>query len=1172
MSENDSGAEEYENIKGLEWLRKAGVAFTADGYPVFLKPVNQIIAKLQKFTEKKSKDELDAETKKFSEYLTSPNGLKYWLRIPKGALKSLPSILMENKCFQLPVIQYLCQYIAMTSIETSMEIPTELTNAILRDMKYHTRIFDNDKVATCLFDAIGSAKDTLQPLLLASLNEIIDCSSTVVHSLLDMMVRTPALTKDILGAFEGFQLTDEEKKEIREKVLSDTLQAVTPSHLNVVIQFLMDTTDKTNAKETVDTFRENMVISTDPDSTDDSDVFLILILKNSLKVNTEFATQYMKAIIDELELKITDVWVLFCMFDITSRRNETKQAITKMIHSNSLNESILTTAIHGHEKALQNVMRPITDLLSWMLESTIPEVLQIGDVLAVELFKEIEHPGVQQDIIASLLQQVGIGDDANKENAIRTLNQMSIEMPEKMSFHIHILEAPLYSFQSMDLSIFKTAVSIIVRLTFVDQQSIEANSGSQLHVFLRKMLNKTTTDSTKYGIIVASTILKRYAEVCVDDPAPIQKHFGYIIDMTEGDMALTGMLYQELSIDRPNSPALNQMLYTVLNQSMKILVSTDNDEKLERFGLETTEGTEGAIQFYEAVTQMKQKHTLTLSCARTSTGLKSSAYIFTRGALRLYLESADACDQDNMNVFNLPLRIFDGIGEDLTKTQIISILYLAHNWIQELLNHYGDTKIENLWKRLENLIQIDDMLVDSFKEDVDQTSFELAPTFSKVSQVVKKSSSQDDKSSFFINELRNYFIPPRQSMIMMLITMEPPFDDLKFRFLSKLLFAYEYLITPEKKTKDKTTTQPQLFHVEKISHPPLEIVKWIANTLLPNILESDHNMAPMIVIQTINVLSAQFSLPEYKREAPYANLLDAICGHHSMKKCFKYFSDMIKDSQKIEIQFALIKLLHTILHSGTGRINQHSNEVEALNNHCRRLLMSSNPVLPVKMVKPVLSLFFEHNPDPISDVRKFAREILKPELYKGDEQCEEWPSLQKKTAQYFFQNSFAVINKQFHEIATKSKKATDLDEQSVLAILDRINELGVDTKALLQTTAAFGIPSEIQKYAIKQGDAWIVEVTQLLGFIKDAFEVDSGKVKDFMNVIKMVRKYINSKIKWIRDNTSKKEKALASLLPTVSKNMTIVAYKMQQVIKDTEGSEGIRLQVMQDRDLEGNFV
>ena len=1179
---NEDGEEvHFKDVPELEWLKKCGVLFTDEGYPFFKYPANKIKDKLQKWTEKIDEDDLNTAIKSLNDYLSNARSLKFWLKIPKGSLKSLPSILMENKRLQTAVFKYLCQYISLTYMDTTNEIPLQITQEILRDMKYHSRIYENEKVTEALFDAVNNAKENLRPLIISSLNEIIDCSPKVIESLLDIMVQTPQYTKDVLGAFESFQLSDTDKEEIRKKVLNDTLSAVNPSDLNVVIQFLMDTTDKTNAKETVDAFRENIVVSSEPRDDDDSDIFLILILKNSLKVNSEFATQYLKSMQEELELKVTDVWVLFCLFDITSRRNETMTAIGKLVHSGVLNEDIIKESIINHGKALESITRPITDLINWMLESNVEEILETGDHFAYYLFEEIKHPGVQQDIIASLLQQIGIGDDINKVNAVTILDKMSKEFPEKMAYHSHILEAPLFSYQSMNLDIFKMVVSVIVRLTFVDQQSIEANSGSQLHVFLRKMLNKSISDSTKYGIIVASAILKRYAEVCVDDPQPIQKHFSYIIDMTEGEWDLTSLLYQELSIDRPNSPALNQMLYTRLKQSLDFLIARDNDERIERYGLSEVEG---AIQFYEAVTQAKVKRTLTLTGVRNTSGLRSSAYIFTRGALRLFLESADRCDADNEHVYELPLRIFNGSGEDLTRAQSISVLYLAHNWITDLLNHFGDTKIDTLWKRLHDLIEIDDMLVSAFKEeDSSSTTYELIPKIPKADKIAKKASQQVDKSSFFINELRRYFISPRLSLVMMILEMKLPLDDEKLRFLSRLLYAYEYIITPPpKKRKGSSASssasassggkddEDPLFPLEIIKQPPLEIIHFICNTLLPEVLQCPNELAPTILIQIINVITVQFSLPIYKKEDSYSELLESVCNNRSKKKCFKFFAEMIDSSQPIEVQFALIKLINTILHSGSSRINKTGEEVQILNQECKRLLQSSTPVLPVKFVKPTLTMFFELNADPLEDVKEIASHVLKAEIYKGEEKNEDWPSLVESTAPYFFQLCFQTVNKSLHEIAIKSKKAQNIDEESILAILNRLINLGDYTKMLLFSTAAYGIPTAVMRISIKMSDNWLIEVIQLLDFLKESYEVSPDMVKKFETTIRTVRKYVYSKIRWVRDNS--KEKSLVTLLPSVSKNITQVAYGLRQVIKATEGSEGLRLQTMQDRDLEGNFV
>ncbi|EAY14707.1 hypothetical protein TVAG_038130 [Trichomonas vaginalis G3] len=1164
-TDNDGG----NRSKSQKLLSSVGVNIAGNGQLQFSIPPSQIISKIQKFVEKTSEEELQTIIHMICDELTQPETLKNWLTPPNSSNQSFISILLENKKFQTSIVETLCQYLSLTDTETSMDVPREITKLILQSLKFHSRIYEPEKVASALFDAINNAKDVLQPLIIGSLHEILDSSSFVVNDLLDLMTRTPALTKDILGSFEGFELSQEDKNKIREKVMKDTLSAVGPSDLNVVIQFLMDTTDKSNSQQTVESFRENIVVSNDENNeTDDSDVFLILILKNSLRVNTDFASAYIKVMHDQMELEAIDMWALYCLFDIANRRNDAITTITKLIHGNSINEDSINRSIKGHGKAVQSIARSLTDLISYLLENNSGELQETGNFLAMALFGESQHLGIQQDIIASILQQIGIGNDPNKKNAIKLLQKMSEEYPEKMKFHSHILEALLFSYQSMPLDIFKIGVNIIVKLTFTDQSSIELNAGSQLHVFLRKMLNKSSTGEAKFGIIVAASILKRYAEICNEEDSPVQKHFSYIIDMTSGNLPITAMLFQELSEDRPDSKSLNTMLYNLLRQSLETLLTPSIDNNLERFGI--GDNSKYAVMFYEAATTEPTQRTLSLSRVGNANLLTKAAYIFSHGALELFLDCAVSIQKEDLNLLNLPLHLFRISGDEtITQLKELSILYMAHNWLVTLINHYGHLQNEAIFTRIDNLLDVDDQMLSIYSEDLEFSKLdEVVPKIPKVESIAKKANSKDERSSFFINELHNYFITPNIDFCSMMLKLEFPLDDQKFRILIRLLNSYSKLIeTPKKKSKETPIEYP--FKTKQLSQPSNEIIQWLSTVLLPNLLKSDNRKAPFVTIQVIELIAMQFTMPCYKNADFYAELLNSISGTRSRKKTFMMFNDFINEEMSSDVVSSILYLMRTVLHSGpSSRIDKHGEEAEIINKRCKELLKKSDKPLNTKSVKTVLQMLFEHNPCPIDDVREFAVNVLCVEIYTENKRDEDWPCINEKTAPIFFHECFGVLNKELHDISQKmSKQGTLRDEATILQVLERLEEIMICTKGLYNSTIAYKLPVSIMRDSLKMGGVWLTECMGLFDFLKDAYNVDSLKVNEFLTNLKTVRRYVNSKIRFVK--VESKDKTLNALVPAVQKPMSMITYKMKQLIIDTQGTEGTTLTPMRDKDLTG---
>lgn len=253
------------------------------------------------------------------------------------------------------------------------------------------------------------------------------------------------------------------------------------------------------------------------------------------------------------------------------------------------------------------------------------------------------------------------------------------------------------------------------------------------------------------------------------------------------------------------------------------------------------------------------------------------------------------------------------------------------------------------------------------------------------------------------------------------------------------------------------------------------------------------------------------------------------------------------------------------------RIDKQGEEVNVLNTRCREILQTDDKTLDSKIVKQILNIFFEHNPQLNDDVNVFANDVLCPEVYKGDKVNEEWPTINSKTAIYFFQQTFSVINKNLEEIASRvSKKGVHLDEQNILAVMNELDELAKSTKALLMTTTSNGLQPNIHRDAVKYGNQWISTSMTLFEFFKDAFQVESDLVRGYEGYIKFVRRVLNSKIGFIREiSAQKKDKAMMALIPPVQKTMMAVVLKMKQLITETEGSEHLRIDAMKDLDLTG---
>lgn len=1168
---SDWSCDELHEVGGLEWLCACGVQFDQDNAVHLGAPSRVVISRLSAWAQSASSETITAAESSLVNFLSDRDKLRAFLVVPHKSGKSLLQILLGEAKLQKRLVLFVCQVLNEMVFEEPNEEMRSLAHKLVSAFSFLPVIVDRAFFADKLFETISNTHDVVKPMIVASLNGIFDtCTPSIVHQLTDLMVQTPALTQDALDALSGFELSREEKENVRRRVLDDLLSASSTKDLPAVMRFLVSTTDEANAMSTVDAFRKYLVVA-QPNmrvtglSMDDVNVFLMIQIKSALQFNKLFCAGYIKALemcasSAEAELNTLDVWVLFALFSISSKRAKAEELIKNLSSAGKLNEENAQMAVAGHEKPLECLLSVVPELVYWCLSNTDEKLVAVGMSWAVALFETISNPSSLQDIVASLCTLVGIGSDVSKSNASQVLARLAEEQTKKLSAYGQIVQGLLVSHESIPLPIFASIVETIVKVTLLEPDDVEKESN--MNVFATKMIGSTKLEAQKVGVVTVGAILNRMTTFCnagTMDFDVIQRYFETVMQTIGDNAYAVNMFFDQLLANKNRGADLNQFLLDRLLTEIKGLLRDRTHESDEWYGL----GQEDkCIDFSGTFSQSVVRHTLSLSRHRLLTASKKIAMVFSQNGLKILLDAIVSLDQDLEEVFGtyfrLPIAMFtrDGDLDDVSRSQRIQMVLMAHSWIVENLNYFAARPNRDCFQRLVHRVDLESLLMAYLDEEKTYIHPLQGNIFPKYPPVIKKAMQTPDPRYFFVSKYRSAFPTPRLELMNLLLEFKLPLsDDMDRKCVLSLLDDYQYILSGSTSRVD----------------PPSNIITFITKDLLSSVISSEDQLDNLITNKILTILNIQLQLPIYKEKVKFADLLKSISGARKKEQCFTVYVEMLKDGTPPDVKLSMILLLRTILHSGpVTRVDYLGPEVTQLCDICRDSLKSSTPILPKASLKKILPIFFEHNARGLDDISALTKRGLSPDIFTGTK-SEEWPSLKSDTFGLYFQHCFSYLNKKLAEVnkRIKSNSVGIIDEQSVLALLEMMNQTASLIHALLSTVSSFSVPSAVHRIVLNYGPAWMDSCTGLLDFLKDARQVDCDAVDSFINHVRDIGRSLQGVV----DHVRRHERELQKNLPKLSKSLSAWIYSLKNTFTGVyDDGTGVRIGTLSERTIEGEEI
>ncbi|OHS93331.1 hypothetical protein TRFO_40395 [Tritrichomonas foetus] len=1167
----------------LKWLTKLGVNFVENDV-VFLSLSHKIVEALEKWRKNTTSVEIKTAKESLNPYFLSPTAISKFLTPPEGSNHSLITILARDAKFQTKIYSLIFNFLSLTQFDQSSDKYRTLVNMIMQALSYPPQIYKPDKISEIVFTALQNTNECLQPIIISSLHTIIDPTPDVVKNLLDIMIEKPRLFQDALTALQGLQLTKEETEKVRSRVLNDILSSASTNDLPKVIQFLVQTTDDGNASATIDAFRKSLIVNTGPNnitnhknndsdesdedndrigqlnistvskrsgsmSSDDTNTFLVIQLKWALQFYSSFCNGYVASLENCSEMFTLDYWVLFCLFSIPAQRMKAEQLTKKLCNSVMTPENARESII-GNVGALDTILNSITEMISWCLGSDSHKIAYIGTSLALCLFDEVENAVTQQNIVGSLLMQIGIGTDDNKNKAAHVLSQLN---EKKLKIHLPLIMGILSAYDSIPLNVFKTVIEVIVKLEF--ENSVEESS--QLHIFVSKMLAGAKEEAKKAGVVTAAAILNRAATFSQNETITLQ--FNNHMLALGDDPASINRFFDEICGNSQRGQVFNEFLIENLTRQFTALFVDRTHDKNEWFSLD--DDLDSSIDF-SSITETTQKRTLTIQKHRTTIFGRNGPLIFSHAGLKLLLDShiqlGHDIEEEFLKFFKMPFFMYDRDSNDFSNYQKVQIILLAHSYILETLNYFGSFKSQYCISRMGNRVDLENLLIVYLADSKHFVHPYFGELFPKLNTVLKKAHNEPDPSAYFVSHFRGSFNAPRIDYFELIMGLPLPLDIETSYVCLRLLDDYLYYLNPPSNA---------IFKRKPINDYPLEIIKYISQTLLNSILKSDLKLTAILLNRIFSIINTQIMMPIYKDKKKFHQLMISLCDERTNKKAFEYFHSKFDKNMEIETKVNLATLLKNLLHCGPpvrAALDVFGEELKNLCKVCHNLLKIKIPPIHVKKILPI---YFDHNPNVLKTIEYLVNNVLDTKIFKGEENPQ-WKSLTRDTFVIYFQQCYILLNSKLAEIEKKMKsnKIEVLDEQTILLMMERLNKLASLSKTLLANISTNEIPSNIHQKALVYGPYWMDSCTNLLEFIKDARQVSSQDVDNFISTIRVIRRNLQGIVNHVRRN----ETNLQKYLPKLSKSLSSWSYNLR-ICGIYDVSE-INIVKMVEKNIEGQTI
>eukprot|EP01083_Nonionella_stella_P226119 803353_1 len=614
---------------------------------------------------------------------------------------------------------------------------------LLSQLRFLDEIFDSRTLCLKLREVLAVCVPGVQKELIGSLPEIVDQNSHIeLLETLQELLNDSDFSVPVIDALSNLQIPEAALSDLRETVLSTTLDTANIDDLPVVIRFLLQTTTKDNVVEVIRSFRKKLNLETLGSGKEgiEGSVLVIDTLRTCIRFQEHLAPTFLKEIGrvgKEEDHHMLDVWLLLVIHALPQYSQKVRALFKRKFAQGAFPRELLELSICDQQEAIESLFQSILLLAGFFVEATDRCTRTFGALFYELLFKAFTNNFHRQDIIAGLVAHIGSGNNSEVSTGLSTLLSLSRWNSSSVKPFITFVKGLLDYLDEMSDSHVRTVFTVYSILSIAEHDSDEIAVGSEFHIFLTKAVSSPMYH--RVGLIGVVCLVRELSSGA--GGAEMDKKFistgiqlldslARSCEHNESHMALLcDELVRTLSSGKPLHPEYQEWVERVLCSRFEdsFPVDLNKVQQLPDLGEETklSYRTWHNLDGQDARLAINILQPLCTPDKIRSLELLSPLFrIFATCTLLRTgsMDDADAvvgcpvlcCDQSQVKEFyTLPRR---------SKDTVCHVLFYTINWFRELLNAFGggeDPEMNaKLCSRLATLVTLQTQLGECMAENL----------------------------------------------------------------------------------------------------------------------------------------------------------------------------------------------------------------------------------------------------------------------------------------------------------------------------------------------------------------------------------------------------------------------------------------------------------------------
>ncbi|XP_048327057.2 uncharacterized protein LOC107405260 isoform X1 [Ziziphus jujuba] len=467
----------------------------------------------------------------FSSYLQSPRNLRRVLTPAKGdgfgstRSESLARNLLLVPSIQLDLLNMLLEKLPEYFHEdsgTSLTLEDDVPRLIINHFRWLDFVVDPNAFTDKLMQVLSICPLHLKKEIIGSLPEIIgdQNNKTVVESLEQMLQEDSSIAVTVLDSFSNLNLDDQLQEQVTTIALS-CIRTVDEEHMPHLLRFLLLSATPANVRRIISHIREQLKFVGVSNSramqqsklkgkshSKSTEASILEALRSSLRFKNTLCQEILKelnCLQKPRDHKVIDIWLLMLIhMNGESPQKNVEKMFKKKIMESCIQPAMFDQCICGHKDLAQDYFPSFISLSEYLLACKEKEAREFGIHMYTCLFNEFDDSYSRQEVLGSLVTNVGSGVSYIVSSALETMSLLASKYAQELiplSSHISGILDYLEGFNVENLHKVYEVFSHLALLVRTNADSYGSSFANELFLIVRKQVSHPELKYKKMGLI-----------------------------------------------------------------------------------------------------------------------------------------------------------------------------------------------------------------------------------------------------------------------------------------------------------------------------------------------------------------------------------------------------------------------------------------------------------------------------------------------------------------------------------------------------------------------------------------------------------------------------------------------------------------------------------------------